>query len=283
MKRIRIYIYAVILILYFIYRIKFFIKYFSSCIVIRISDVTYEQIHRYNMWLHYFPQEFKFYFLSMRVTNISYISNSKIEQIVVSYNDILYSFPNIMKLNGNCSTFKSFNLISWISHSESIILFYKKIKMKYKYIWIIEQDVGYTGNLYRFIKLYDNNNNDLITFNVGKKNNKWVWFYCATDKYIRRRMLFFNDSYGYANREYVQRWSDVYISKISSDLFSHYHSQSESSSIEAVFYHNLTYEEIPKKYIGSPLCAGKSITQNKWKSILSNKSKSNKFFHPLKF
>lgn len=272
--------YIVILILIFVYRINVYICYNLSCIVIRINEVTIEQMQRYFQWIDCFPQNYNFYLLSMRKVNIS---KNNIQNIIVTFNNVMAIFPNITKLKGNCSSFKLPKLLSWISHSESIILFYKKIKTKYNYIWIIEQDVGYSGNLYQFIKLYDNNTSDFITINVGKKTNKWVWFYCATDKYIKRRTNIFKSDYGYATREYIQRWSKSYISKMFEDLSNQYHSQSETSSIEMVFYHNLTYEEIPKKYIGSPLCAGMSITKHKWESILLNKNKSNKFYHPLKF
>lgn len=85
---------------------------------------------------------------------------------------------------------------------------------------------------------------------VKKTFPRWVWFNCATEKYLSRRINYFKSKNGYSNREYIQRWSSQYITNFMIDLQSEYHSQSESSSIELVFYHNLTYEVIPELCMG---------------------------------
>lgn len=253
-----------------------------SCIVIRINNPTSKQVFRYLKWRKYFPVSFNFYLLSMKKMNRSLLTRINMINVVVSFSEIKLVYPNITKLKGNCSNFKNSKLLSWISHSESIILFYKKLKLKYDYIWIIEQDVGFLGNLYDFVKLYEYNKKDLITIGVGKSTDRWVWYNCATDKYISRRLKYFNSNYGYVNRENIQRWSKLYIAKMMIDLQRDYHSQTETSTIELVFYHNLSYEIIPMKFIGY-MSAGKSLTESKWINISNNKRNYNKFFHPLKF
>lgn len=257
--------------------------YHLYCIVIRINDPTTKQILRYLKWKKYFPSNIHFFLLSMKMINNSLINISTIINVVVSFNEIELFYSNITKLKGNCSNFRSSRLLSWISHSESITLFCKKLKIKYKYIWIIEQDVGYVGDLYKFIKLYDNNRKDLITTGVGRITTRWIWYNCATTNYLTRRNLYFNNSYGYSNREYIQRWSKLYISKMMIDLQNNYHSQTETSTIELVFYHNLSYEIIPYRFIGNPMYSCKSLTEKKWINISKNKRNNNKFFHPLKF
>lgn len=256
---------------------------YKSCIVIRISDATNQQIIRYLTWKKQFPIHFHFYLLSLKRTYYSLLNKSGIKIINIKFKDIVMSYPNIFKLNGNCKHFKSFKLLSWISHSESLILFYKRLKIKYRYIWIIEQDVGFVGNLFKMISVYKNNIADLITIGAGRMNDKWVWFNCATVNYLKRRKQNFIENYGYTNREYIQRWSQLYIRKMMQDLEYSYHSQTESSTIELVFYHNLSYQLINQKYLGLPLGSGKSITQESWKFISNNKNNSYKFFHPLKF
>lgn len=253
---------------------------YLTCIVVRINNPTSSQISRYLKWRRFFPSRFNFYLLSMKNINLS---KSSMINVVVSFDEIKYKYPNISKLKGSCKNFNTPQSISWISHSESLIVFYKKIKLKHDYMWIIEQDVGFVGNLYNFIKIYENNKKDLITFGFRKITPKWLWFYCATEKYITRRYNCFNDSYGYSNREYIQRWSKLYIKEMMNDLQNNYHSQTESSTMELIFYHNLSYELIPKKFIGYPCFATKSLTEFQWLNISYNKRNSNKFFHPLKF
>lgn len=254
-----------------------------SCVIVRIKKPTRIQILRYQKWRKYFPYYFKFYLLSMEKMNCSLITNFDIINIVVLFDEIKMYYPYITRLKGNCSSYKSSRLLSWISHSESLILFYKKISMKYDYVWIIEQDVGFLGNIFNFIKHFNNNDKDLITIGVGKVTSKWVWFNCATEQYINRRNYFFKYSYGYSNREYIQRWSRLYFTKLMLDLQNNFHSQSETSTIELVFYHNLSYGLIPNRFIGSPLYAGRSITKLRWKNISHYKGNFNKFYHPLKF
>lgn len=276
-----------------LYNITFIVLFFlrmniksniTYCLVIRVNYPTTKQVLRYLKWRKYFPSNFNFYLLLMKNINYSLLTTIKTIHIVsITFNKIKSNYPNILNLKGNCSSFKSSKLLSWISHSESLILFYKSLKVCYQYIWIIEQDVGFVGNLYNFIKQYDKQKSDLITIGVGKITNKWVWFNCATEKYIIRRSNLYRNNCGYSNREYVQRWSKLYIANMMIDLENGYHSQTETSSIELVFYHNLTYEVIPNRFIGSPLCAGRSISEDKWINISFNNQNSNKFFHPLKF
>lgn len=254
-----------------------------SCIVIRIDNPSTKQIMRYIKWKEYFPHYYHFFLLSKNNIINPQLNRSKIKLITVSFKEILNKYPNMKKLKGNCSSFRSSKLLLWISHTESIIIFYNKLKIKYNFIWIIEQDVGYVGNLYKFINMYKNNVNDLITFGVGKVNSKWVWFNCATEQYLKRRQLFFKYNYGYANREYVQRWSKIYINKLKNDLKNSFHSQTEASSIELIYYHNLSYSTIPRKFIGYKFMAGKSLTEKQWINITKTNDNKNKLFHPLKF
>lgn len=267
---------------YILYKLILYNYTAKLCIVIRIYKPTYSQLKRYNRWKSTLPNYYTFYLLSMEKINLSVYNNS-MKNMVVSFDDVKRVYPSIFKIKGNCSTFKSPKLLSWISHTESLTIFYNNIKIKYKYVWIIEQDVGYTGMLYDFLKKYELNNKDFITLTINKITPNWVWYYCSTNKYIKRRKKFFKNNYGYSNREYVQRWSITYFIKISYDLKNYYHSQSETSSIETVFYHNLSYEIVSKNYIGSPLSAAKSLTNEQWISISKKKEKRNKFYHPLKF
>lgn len=274
-------------IFYFFYLISYIYKFnienkFNTCLVIRINNPTIQQLHRYSRWRKMFPDYFHFYILSMQSINSSFII-SNIKVLVVTFNDIILSYPNIRKIKGSCATFKSPNLLLWISHTESLILFSMKLKIKYDYMWIIEQDVGFVGNLFLFITKYRYSNRDLITYGKKKIDNNWIWYKCATQKYILRRNIFFNSKFGYKNTEYIQRWSKKYIKFMKIDLDNNYHSQTESSTIEIVYYHNLTYDLIPKHFIGSPMYAGKSLSKNSWKMIMENKNNENKFFHPLKF
>lgn len=270
-----------ILLLYFNSLSAYFPLY--SCIVIRVNHPSNKQIKRYLHWKKYFPQNCHIFLLSTSYINNSLLNISKIKLVVVTFKEIFNYYPNIKHLKGNCSSFKTPRLLLWVSHTESIIILYNKLKFKYNFVWIIEQDVGYVGNLFKFINMYRNDDSDLITFGVGKINPKWIWFNCATEQYLKRRREYFKYNYGYANRECVQRWSKKYINELQRDLYNNFHSQTETSSIELVFYHNLSYSTIPYKYIGYVYNAGKSLTENQWINITKTKDNKNKLFHPLKF
>lgn len=259
------------------------IQKYNSCIVIRVNKPTIKQIERYINWRKSFPNYYHFYILSMQVGYNFTKTNSKMKEIVVTFKEVLNKYSKIKTLKGNCSKFKSPKLLSWISHSESLIVFKNKLSFNYDYIWIIEQDVGFVGNLYNFISKYNKNERDLITTGNKTVNEEWVWLSCATKKYLSRRLNFFHSNLGYFNREYIQRWSNKYFSYMMRDLDNEYHSQSETSTIEIIYYYNLTFEIIPKSNIGSPMCAGESITEIKWFNITNNIYNINKFFHPLKF
>lgn len=96
----------------------------NTCIVVRINNPTPKQILRYIEWKKFFPISYNFYLLSMNMMNKSFINRLNIKNIVVKFSEIKLLYPNITSLKGNCSNFKSSKLISCISHSESLILFF---------------------------------------------------------------------------------------------------------------------------------------------------------------
>lgn len=246
-------------------------------VLIRAVNPTLSQMKRYEKWRFDLPCNYDMHLLlSSPYRNSTKLFNST---TIITLREIKQIYPKLNQMGNECRGIRS---ILWITHTESILMWYKQLKKKYSYIWIIEQDVGVTGNIYSIVSKFENTGYDLITFNLFH-TKRWRWQYCATREYLVYRNV--STSYNgtlYTSREYFQRWSPALFNEFDKNLGKGLHAASEGSIPETAVYGKLKVGIIPKMNIGKAFC-GKSFTKDEWNNIKSNPSLQNKIFHPLKF
>lgn len=255
-------------------------------VLVRINNPTESQIKRYFEWELSLSDKYDFWFLInphsqhpvYRKKHVYYITMSKI------YHD----YPNISDLRspGHCigGTLPDEHFYMWISHTESIIEWYHYTKDKYDYVWILEQDLGVSGDLYKMLDKYSNYSSDFITYDVANETPEtFPHFYCYTIQYLSWRLKHSNANKGYSTREFIQRWSRKLFNEINNELNKGMHAISETSVIETVIFNNLTYKLLYSNDIGYKFSWYDRISRNEWENILSKRENSDKFYHALKF
>lgn len=158
-----------------------------------------------------------------------------------------------------------------------------RYNIKFKYIWIIEQDFGFAGKISNFLQIYDSTNYDFITSEINLNTKaQWPHINCCSDKYLKWREKYSNNSIGYSSKEFIQRWSYNLVTKLEKNIKKGIHAISETSLPETVIFYNLTYKIIDKKYISEYFSWNSRISEEKWKEII-NSTNDIKLYHGLKF
>lgn len=246
-------------------------------VLIRAVNPTASQMSRYKKWRLELPPNYDMHLLlSSSYSNDTSLFNST---TIITLGEIKKKYPKLTEMVKRCRGIRS---ILWITHTESIIMWYKKLKQKYSYIWILEQDIGVTGNIYSIMSKYEDSDFDLITFGLTKKTYKWGWSVCVSNEYHKYRNKNVGNSTLYTCREYFQRWSNTLFTTFEKNLDLGMHAASEASIAETAIYSKLKVGSIPKENIGAAFC-GKSFNKSQWNKFSSNPSLQNKIFHPLKY
>lgn len=80
------------------------------------------------------------------------ITNTIVEKVVIAYK---YTYNNRMIISGYCND-KDTNFYMLVMSFECIMIWLFQITKNYNYLWIIEQDLSYSGNFFNLFQKYDN-------------------------------------------------------------------------------------------------------------------------------
>lgn len=271
-----IYFIFILIIIILIILIKYEVKKYKSIILIRYHLPTKYQIYRFNLWKNSSLLQYKYIFLTDNYND----SCNKENLYCITADEVFNKYSSLINTGICRNKYKQFYMNTF--HIEHVLLCWKLLIKKYKfdYMWVVEQDIGFSGNINQLFKEYDNISSDLISTNYSVNN--LGWYYCCTNNYMKYRKDKLNNT-GYKTSEHIQRWSTKYIKKVYKLLNKNIHSQSEHASIEFLLFLKLTFHNINKKDIGYKYKWNSRVSKEEW-IIINNKSQyKNKLYHSLKF
>lgn len=254
-------------------------------VIVRVSKPTINQQKRYLEWMKLLSK--KYFFWIITDINTKLLSNFT-NVFRISSQDIKNKYPFIQTLRKpRYCRFREESddfFYPYISHTENVIEWMNNNNnIKFKYLWIIEQDFGCTGKISEFLEIHDLSYYDLITSQINIYTKKeWPHSNCCSDNYFKWREKYSNNSVVYSSTEFIQRWSYNLAMKLENNLKKGIHAVSEASIPETVIFGNLTYKIIDKKYISNRFGWNKRISKRRWEEILKSTTDI-KFYHALKF
>lgn len=259
-------------------------EHYKNGVIVRVARPSISQQKRYLKWMKSLSKKYFFWIITDCKTKL--LSNFT-NVFRISSQDIKNKYPSIQTLRkpGHCR-FKEASddfFYPYMSHTENIIAWKDEYKIKFKYLWIIEQDFGCTGKISDFFEIYDLKYYDFITSGINLfTKEEWPHINCCSDNYFKWREKYSNNSVGYTSSEFIQRWSYNLTMILEKNLKNGIHAVSEASVTETVIFNNLTYKIIDKKYIGNRFGWNRRISKRRWEVIL-NTTTDIKFYHALKF
>lgn len=254
---------------------------YTSLVVIHASSPTKAQIKRYLEWN---KAKLPNYYV-MIVTDKCELRNN-ITTIPISCltpDEFMSQLPVLKTMTGLC-TDKWPGWYMWTSCIEHTIMGIRHIDVDFKYMWMVEQDIAYTGNFFDFFKKYDEFDDDFITQPYTKQysNVTWMWFDCSTPQYTawkESKHLYLRWS-GQIN---IARLSVKLIQYVEDNIKNKKHTFSEATLIETTILNGLKHRIIDKNDFGEICSVFDRISIDQWMEIQSNQAKRNKLYHALKF
>ena len=211
--------------------------------------------------------------------------------------DMLYVYPTLESLNKDQayskSRIKSQNRCSlaWGFHTEAINCWYQEIAKKnarqnyYRHIWVVEDDVGYSGNICKFISYYSNdgfNNADFITANLTHVDKLWHWKNTCSQAYNIKYPM----PCRVKTKEHCQRISSTFLNCLHKlGKIDGCHAWSESYLPTICLVEGFSIRFLHKYHIGSVYEWDGRVSKRQWETIcssISNRPKD-KLYHALKW
>eukprot|EP00943_MAST-04B_sp_MAST-4B-sp1_P009583 g9583.t1 len=192
--------------------------------------------------------------------------------------DRAYSNSRIKKEN-RCS-------LAWGMHVEAINYWYQQLKNCYRNIWVIEDDVGYSGNICNLIEYYNDEeeyaNTDVITSHLTNVTKAWWWKDTCSKNYDRQYPMMVR----FKSPEHVQRFSTIFLNHLHTlGVERGCHSWSESFVPTTCLADGFSLKFFNKSHIGSTYTWNGRVSKEQWHNICSSYSNrpKEKLYHALKF
>lgn len=253
----------------------------KKLVVISFSRFTALQLERSKQIASLLPIDYNISFVTDRCSYIHSIKPYKV--YCFTADDFMSYFKADKNMLGLCKNQQG-GFYLWSMWLESVLSCIINDYMKYEYIWIMEGDLAYSGNIYNFFKEYDKTYSDLLSLpmTVMKNVSDWCWYDCYTYEYMK-----WIKSYTSVERFIaainIVRISHTLYDYIMKNIKLNRHSHCESTLHETAIYNNLTISYIKKSDLGEKIAVGDRVSINEWNMFNKNSTKQNKLYHALKF
>ena len=202
--------------------------------------------------------------------------------------------------------------VGWGFHVEAINLWYQQLAGRvsatgtspspcriYSFVWVFEDDVGFSGKLSVLLQWYADDASDLITKNYTNPKPRiptdwrwpsnasyspdgWCWYYTNSTCFRERLERF--GAVRKASAEHVQRFSQKFLRELhewsSADAVA-WSEMSTPSVCQAV--PGLRCRTFDSTSLGNPFSHNGRVTRQEWTSILQDPERANRLYHALKF
>ena len=173
--------------------------------------------------------------------------------------------------------------LAWGFHTEAINLWHnyaKSLGKVYDYIWVSEDDIGFTGNISSLIiEEYGKNKADLLLDDAKPFLIWWFWHDAGSDRYLEKIPLR-KRQWG---KEHIQRFSKRYLEYLHEASVEGITAWSEQSVPSLCRYKGFVCEQLRKDSIGYPFDWRGRIDEDDWEGLLADPDSQNQLFYALKF
>jgi hypothetical protein len=167
---------------------------------------------------------------------------------------------------------------AWLCHNPYIAQVYEKYKKNYQYIWVMEDDVIYTGNILDFINEQDKENYDYLSSNLVDANsqryNQWL-----AKKYISK----YNTKLYSRSQEHIVSYSSRFMDHIINMVNQGIDGMSEVTTIHSCQNDGFKSKFIDSKHIGKYWTYDKKVCTDLMNLFKHNFTIENKLYHPCKW
>mmetsp|Transcript_39556 Transcript_39556/g.64109 ORF Transcript_39556/g.64109 Transcript_39556/m.64109 type:complete len:271 (-) Transcript_39556:1077-1889(-) len=204
-----------------------------------------------------------------------------------SQEDMLLHYPILQVVSNRCKRLRGGGRLrkrkislAWGFHAEAINVWYQSLREGYEYVWVLEDDVGFSGKLSELFQAYSTVESDLITDSLERTGSRWYWYETCS---VRYTALVGKERY--KAKEHVQRFSRALLNELDRMSRRKVCAWSEASVPTLCLHAGLEVSKFEKGHISSHFDWDKKVCEKSWRRWNEGRSPrpKNKFYHALKF
>mmetsp|Transcript_126958 Transcript_126958/g.353575 ORF Transcript_126958/g.353575 Transcript_126958/m.353575 type:complete len:341 (-) Transcript_126958:9-1031(-) len=172
--------------------------------------------------------------------------------------------------------------LAWCYHVEAILVWWVQVTTGSKeppFVWVIEDDAGYSGSISRFIRAYSDNNSDLLTHALQRVHKEWVWYNTASPAFLDLAHL----TERLRCAEHVQRMSSRLLHILHQYSIQGVSGWSEMSVPTLCRMVRFKLGTLRSEHIGGVFAFDGKVPQALWPGICAEPSTQNRWWHALKW
>ena len=149
------------------------------------------------------------------------------------------------------------------------------------YVWIIEQDVGVSGDILPIIEGHSESNADLLVIGVHDMESDWIWRKHSTPKYL----WLIPDQYRLKCQEQFQRISATLMKRLIATSDEGLIAWSEAAVPSIAFLYGHSIGPIESAFIGKIFRWDTDVTETEWDEFVATDVSQgrSRLYHALKF
>lgn len=182
----------------------------------------------------------------------------------------------------DCFTLPCMKSLAWGYHVEAILLWWVHVDGQFggpEYVWFIEDDAAYSGNIAGFICAYLGDHSDLLAHNIQPVEAEWVWCNAASPAFLKLVDL------GERLRcvEHVQRLSSHMLRALHQYCLQGVSAWSEMSVPTLCQTAHLQLGRLRSEHIGAIFVYHGRVPVRSWERICVEPATRNRWWHALKW
>jgi len=76
--------------------------------------------------------------------------------------------------------------LGWCCHNQPIILWWRFVRRTYQSVWVLESDVGFSGNISKLFSAFAETGGDLVACGLKQRKPDWVRYRVTTERFAKR-------------------------------------------------------------------------------------------------
>jgi len=195
--------------------------------------------------------------------------------------DIGHAFPVLADLAAAYAAAHRMKVgLTWAFTTEAVLLWWRRVReVPPCYIWVLEPDVSYSGNLSHFVGAYGGTAADLVSVNITPLDKFWPWKGLATQPFFRVA----GHGCHMLHKGMVMRWSHQLLITLQAYAEAGISAYSEMMVPTVCMASGLSYTHLRPEHMGATFAWNGKVSEEAWARILAEPEFVDRWWHALKW
>ncbi|CAL1142197.1 unnamed protein product [Cladocopium goreaui] len=171
--------------------------------------------------------------------------------------------------------------LAWCFHVEALLLWWRSLASKPKFVWVLEDDAGFSGDIAQFISAYQEETSDLISHEFQVADPTWVWYDAVSETWKLEEAKTTMPRLRCA--EHVQRFSAGLLDVLEGFAMRQVSGWSETSVPSLCRWARRSMTSLRPEHVGQIFSYAGKVPKDAWPRICEDARTRGRWWHALKW